>query len=133
MFTWVRGCYVSTVLLVPKPFGHTVDSCAERKRPLSGVTSSGRVRRKVPESGARSVWLHCRQASLSGTLSPISSETGYATEAMLVISAHRSTEITLINLMLSTPSVHIHQYIYQCQTFESERRSCLKVEWPSWA
>ena len=37
----------------------SVDSCAEIKIecPFSGVTKSGRVWRKVPESGARSVWL----------------------------------------------------------------------------
>ena len=63
MFTCVLGRYVaSTVLLVStqtlrRELTASVDSCAEIKStcPFSGVTSSGRVWRKVPESDALSV------------------------------------------------------------------------------
>ena len=61
MFTCVLGRYVaSTVLLVPKPFG-SADRVGGQLRgdkgvcPFSGVTRSGRVWRKVPESDARSM------------------------------------------------------------------------------
>ena len=60
MFTCVPGHYVAfMVLLVPKPFGGA-DSiggqlCGDRESPFSGVTSSGRVWREVPEKDARSV------------------------------------------------------------------------------
>ena len=53
MFTCVLGSYVaSTVISVPKPFG--------------GVTKSGRVWRKVPESDARSVATTMRKLSEVG-------------------------------------------------------------------
>ena len=52
------GCFHS--LISTKTFRRaltaSVDSCAEKECPFSGVTKSGRVWRKVPESGARSVW-----------------------------------------------------------------------------
>ena len=60
MFTCVPGRYVAfMVLLVPKPLGGA-DSiggqlCGDRESPFSGVTSSGRVWREVPESDALSV------------------------------------------------------------------------------
>ena len=65
VFTCVLGRYVaSTALLVPEPFGGRWPhrrTAARRWRvsPFSGVTSSGRVWRKVPESDAGSVgnWL----------------------------------------------------------------------------
>ena len=48
MFTCVLGrCVASTVSLIPNSFG--------KECPFSGVTNSGRVWRKVPESDARSV------------------------------------------------------------------------------
>ena len=55
--TCVLGCCVaSTVLLAPRPLTTSVNSCAENKEcPFSGVTSSDRVWRKVPESDAQSV------------------------------------------------------------------------------
>ena len=54
MFTWVRGCYfASTVLLVPKPFRasgpHSGQLLRDKECPFSGITNSGRVWRKVPE------------------------------------------------------------------------------------
>ena len=64
------GCYVaSTVIIIStqtfrRALTASVDSCAEMKStyPFSGVTKSGRVWRKVPESDARSVarvtWRH---------------------------------------------------------------------------
>ena len=54
MFTCVLGRYV--VSTVRRVLIASVDSCAEIKSaPSVGVTSSGRVWRKVPESDARSV------------------------------------------------------------------------------
>ena len=55
---WALGCFHS--LISTRTFRRaltaSVDSCAEIKSDLfSGVTKSGRVWRKVPESGARSV------------------------------------------------------------------------------
>ena len=70
MFTWVLGRYVAstTIIISTQTFRRaltaSVDSCAEMKStyPFSGVTKSGRVWRKVPESDARSVarvtWRH---------------------------------------------------------------------------
>ena len=67
------GRYVASslmVLLVTKPLGGaltaSVDSCAELKIecPFSGVTSSGRVWRKMPESDAR------RKAAMLGVWGP---------------------------------------------------------------
>ena len=61
MFTCVLGRSVaSTVLLVPRPFQELTASVnsqlrEEKRCPFSGVTYSGRVWRKVPESDARSV------------------------------------------------------------------------------
>ena len=60
MFTGVLGRYLaSAVLSVLKPFGGAdrVDGQlrVEKECPFSGVTSSDRVWRKVPESDARSV------------------------------------------------------------------------------
>ena len=60
MFTGVLGRYLaSAVLSVLKPFGGAdrVDGQlrGEKECPFSGVTSSDRVWRKVPESDARSV------------------------------------------------------------------------------
>ena len=42
-----------------------LDSCAEIEGALSGVTKSGRIWRKVPESDARSVGLHVPNSSYS--------------------------------------------------------------------
>ena len=61
-FTCVHGrCVASVVLLVPKP-SEGADSLGGQLRgdkvcPFSGVTSSGRVWRKVPESDTRGVGL----------------------------------------------------------------------------
>ena len=60
MFTGVLGRYLaSAVLSVLKPFGGAdrVDGQlrGEKECPFSGVTKSGRVWRKVPESDAGSV------------------------------------------------------------------------------
>ena len=55
MFTCVLGHYVaSTILLVPKP-SMGADRSGGQLCLVSGVTSSGRVWMKVPESDARSV------------------------------------------------------------------------------
>ena len=60
MFTCVHGCYVaSTVILVPETF-RRADRVGgqlrgDKEYPFIGVTKSGRVWRKVPESDARSV------------------------------------------------------------------------------
>ena len=59
MFTCVLGSYVaSTVLLVPTSFGGRQQLGRQLREdeecPFNGVTSSGRVCRKVPESDARS-------------------------------------------------------------------------------
>ena len=58
---WELGCFhnhiISTQTFRRAPTA-SVDSCAEIKSaPFSGVTSSGRVWRKMPESDARSVYL----------------------------------------------------------------------------
>ena len=60
MFMRVFCSYVaSTALLAPKAFEGTDSVGGQLRRdkeyPLSGVTSFGRVQRKVPESDARSV------------------------------------------------------------------------------
>ena len=78
-----------------------VDSCAEIK---SGITNSGRVWRKVPESGARSFakWL-CGGGKIRQTqthtpstafrhLPSNSARFSYATEGALFISAQLSTD-----------------------------------------
>ena len=55
---WVLGCFHSLIgtRTFRRALTTSVDSCAEIKEcPFSGVTRSGRVWRKVPESGARSV------------------------------------------------------------------------------
>ena len=58
MFTCVPGRYVAfMVLLVPKTLGGA-DSiggqlCGDGESPFSGVSSSGRVWKEVPESDAR--------------------------------------------------------------------------------
>ena len=55
MFTYVLGRQVvSTVILVSTPFGGG-QLRGDKEGPFSGVTNSGRVWRKVPESDARSV------------------------------------------------------------------------------
>ena len=64
MFTWVLGRYVaSTVLLLTfrRALTASVDSCPEINIEclFRGVTSSGRVWRKMPESDARSVHALC--------------------------------------------------------------------------
>ena len=57
---WALGCFHSLIIST-RTFRRTltasVDSCAEIKIecPFSDVTKSGRVWRRVPESGARSV------------------------------------------------------------------------------
>ena len=55
---WALGCFhslISTQTFRRAPTA-SVDSCAEIKSaPFSGVTKSGRVWKKVPESDARSV------------------------------------------------------------------------------
>ena len=59
MFMWVLGRWVASIVLLVliitqnlrEALNASVDSCAE----INGVTSSGRVGRKVPESDARSV------------------------------------------------------------------------------
>ena len=58
----LRGCLsarlLEPVILVPEPFGGRWPRCwtaAPSECPFSGVTKSGRVWRKVPESDARSV------------------------------------------------------------------------------
>ena len=52
---WALGCFHSLISLITQNLREalnvSVDSCAK----INGVTSSGRVWRKVPESGARSV------------------------------------------------------------------------------
>ena len=62
MFTlraWALGCFyshISTRTFRRELTAASLDSCAEIKEcPFSGVTKSGRVWRKVPESDARSV------------------------------------------------------------------------------
>ena len=62
MFTWVLGRYVAlTVIIYYYPnLSEGADSVGGQLRgdkecPFSGVSSSGRVWRKVPESDARSV------------------------------------------------------------------------------
>ena len=74
LFTWVLGRYVaSTVIFSTQTFRRaltaSVDSCAEIKSiyPFSGVTSSGRVWRKVPESDARSVYYTMNRTLLSAS------------------------------------------------------------------
>ena len=61
MFSWVLGRYVaSTILLVPKLSEVDGQLRGDEECPLSGVTRSGGVWRKVPESDARSVDLQAR-------------------------------------------------------------------------
>ena len=55
------GCFYSQIstLTFRRALTASLDSCVEIKEcPFSGVTKSGRVWRKVPESDARSVGLH---------------------------------------------------------------------------
>ena len=61
MFTCMLGHRVASSLTSTQNFRRVltalVDSCVEIKEcPFSGVTNSGRVWRKVPESDAQSVW-----------------------------------------------------------------------------
>ena len=77
MFTCVlwRLAVEATVISVPEPFGGrrraSVDSCAEIKEcPFSGVTKSGRVWRKVPESDAWSVHTTMHQSTVLLHLKP---------------------------------------------------------------
>ena len=51
------GCFYSHISTrtFRRALTASLDRCAEIECPFSGVTKSGRVRRKVPESGARSV------------------------------------------------------------------------------
>ena len=56
---WMLGCFHSHISTQTFWMALTtsVDSCVEIKEcPFSGVTNSGRVWRKVPESDAQSVW-----------------------------------------------------------------------------
>ena len=86
MFTWVLaralGCihsHISTQTF-RRALTASLDSCAEIKIecPFSGVTKSGRVWRKVPESDARSV-----QLALSfSTVSEIHASHRLSTEAV---------------------------------------------------
>ena len=58
MFTWVLGhCVASTVLLVPSESVDRVGGqlCGGKECPFNGISSSGRVWRKVLESDAGSV------------------------------------------------------------------------------
>ena len=58
MFTWVLGRFYSHISTrtFRRALTASVDSCAEIKSaPFSGVTKSGRIWRKVPESDVRSV------------------------------------------------------------------------------
>ena len=61
---WALGCFYSHISTgtVWRALTASLDSCAEIKIEclFSGVTKSGRVWRKVPESGARSVGTHLR-------------------------------------------------------------------------
>ena len=55
MFTWALGCFYShCTQTFRRALTASVDSCVDK---FSGVTKSGRVWRKVPESGVRSVGL----------------------------------------------------------------------------
>ena len=83
MFTCVLGRWVaSTVILVPKPFGGRRQLRGDKVCPFSGVTKSGRVWRKVPESDARS-----RTPSIVlPHLPPHSARIAYATEGALYLS-----------------------------------------------
>ena len=69
-----------------------LDSCAEIKYPFSGVTKSGRVWRKVPESDARSVRSTLTPNIAFRHLPPNSARFKYATEAALFTSAQLSTD-----------------------------------------
>ena len=53
MRAWALGRFHSHIST--RTFRRSLDSCAEIKSAFSGVTKSGRVWRKVPESDARSV------------------------------------------------------------------------------
>ena len=57
---WALGCFHSLIgtRTFRRALTASVDSCAEIECPFSGVTKSGRVWRKVPESGARSVCVY---------------------------------------------------------------------------
>ena len=57
---WALGCFHSlSTQTFRRALTASVDSCAEMKEcPFSGVTKSGRVWRKVPESDARSVGVY---------------------------------------------------------------------------
>ena len=55
------GCFYSYICIQTfrRALTASLDSCAEIECPFSGVTKSGRVWRKVPESDDRSVDLSC--------------------------------------------------------------------------
>ena len=56
---WALGCFHSLISTQTfwKALTTSVDSCMEIECPFSGVTKSGRVWRKLPESDAQSVVL----------------------------------------------------------------------------
>ena len=101
------GCFYSHIR---RALTASLDSCAEidEECPFSGVTKSGRVWRKVPESDARSVRLvmhrllrHTPPCTKQNTHSPSitfrhlphnSVKTGYATEGALFIFAQLSID-----------------------------------------
>ena len=79
VFRCVLGRYVVSSLISTQTFRRaltaSVDSCAEIECPFSGVTNSGRVWRKVPESDARSVdWQLNAQHDSSISFKPIASD-----------------------------------------------------------
>ena len=57
MFTCVLGCCVASTVLLESESADRVGGQlrGDKESPFSGVTNSGRVWRKVPESDARSV------------------------------------------------------------------------------
>ena len=91
MSTCVLGRYVvSTVLLVPENF---VGGQLRRDKecPFSGVTASGRVWRKVPESDARSVlYSFCCSSIFCSQLAHVTSPTVSRTilEDVLLLGCH---------------------------------------------
>ena len=103
MFTCVLGrLAASTVLSVPEKYPQSYQyrnlsegaDCVggqlrgDKECPFSGVTKSGRVWRKVPESGAWSVTPRIAFRHLP----PNSARFSYATEGALFISAQLSTD-----------------------------------------
>ena len=111
MFRCVLGRYVaSIVLLVPKPFGGRWQPRGDNEWPLSGVTSCGRVWRKVPgcdgsecvcdrrPSPTQPAWLtHARKTTLAPV--PTSLACGF-TSFSFSASAFRTTPAPLMG---STP------------------------------